>query len=115
MLLWLFANWDTNNIRCQFAVLHMADSDNLYFKILRELVSSPGLRKSGRESYVELAKKLGVDDQTVRSTLGRMQKSGFLKTWSASLNPHVFGMECESVIFRSGRERRHRRTRSSLN
>jgi DNA-binding Lrp family transcriptional regulator len=79
----------------------MADSDNLYSRILRELYSPAWLRKSGRESYIELAKKLGIDDQTVRSAIGRMQKSGFLKTWSISLNPHLLGMDCESVILRA--------------
>ena len=85
-----------------FAILHMAESDNLYSKILRELYSPAWLRRSGRESYVGLAKKRGIDDQTVRSTIGRMQKSGFLKTWSISLNPHVLGMECGSVVLDVG-------------
>src|SRR5579863_6165918 len=75
------------------ARLHVPDSDNLYSRILRELYSPAWLRKSGRESYVGLAKKLGIDDQTVRTTIGRMQKSGFLKAWSVTLNPHVLGME----------------------
>lgn len=49
-----------------------------------------------------MAKGLGVDDQTVRSTVGRMQKSGFLKAWSVSLNPHALGMECRSVLLTAG-------------
>ena len=77
----------------------MADSDNLYSKILRELYSPAWLRSSGRESYVTIAKKLGIDDQTVRSTIERMQKSGFLKGWSISLNPHIL-MQCGSVIIK---------------
>ena len=80
----------------------MPDSDILYSRILRELYSPAWLRKSGRESYVGLAKKLGIDDQTVRTTIGRMQKSGFLKAWSVTLNPHVLGMECESVVVGAG-------------
>lgn len=82
----------------------MADSDNLYSKILRELYSPAWLRSGGRESYVTVAKKLGIDDQTVRSTIERMQKSGFLKGWSVSLNPHIIGMQCGSVIVK-GNER----------
>jgi DNA-binding Lrp family transcriptional regulator len=81
---------------------NVAVSDNLYSKILRELYSPAWLRKSGRESYVELAKNLGIDDQTVRSTISRMQKSGFLKAWSISLNPHILGMECGSVLISAG-------------
>jgi DNA-binding Lrp family transcriptional regulator len=82
--------------------LHVPDSDNLYSRILRELYSPAWLRKSGRESYVGLAKKLGIDDQTVRTTVGRMQESGFLKAWSVTLNPHALGMECESVVVSAG-------------
>jgi DNA-binding Lrp family transcriptional regulator len=81
---------------------NVPDSDNLYSKILRELYSPAWLRSSGRESYAAVAKKLGIDDQTVRSTIGRMQKSGFLKGWSISLNPHILGMQCGSVIVKGG-------------
>jgi DNA-binding Lrp family transcriptional regulator len=81
----------------------MADSDNLYSKILKELYSPAWLRRSGRDSYVELAKKLGIDDQTVRRIIGQMQKSGFLKAWSISLNPHILGMNCASVVIGSNK------------
>jgi DNA-binding Lrp family transcriptional regulator len=83
-------------------MLNVADSDNLYSKILRELYSPAWLRNSGRESYALVAKKLGIDNQTVRSTVGRMQKSGFLKGWSISLNPHTLGMRCGSILVRAG-------------
>jgi DNA-binding Lrp family transcriptional regulator len=80
----------------------MADSDSdLYSRVLREMYSPAWLRKSGRESYAELAKSLGVDDQTVRNTIRRMRESGFLKTWMAFLNPHVLGRECESVLVKA--------------
>jgi DNA-binding Lrp family transcriptional regulator len=83
-------------------MLNVADSDNLYSKILRELYSPAWLRVSGRESYALVAKKLGIDEQTVRSAVGRMQKSGFLKRWSISLNPCVLGMRCGSVLVKAG-------------
>ncbi len=60
------------------------------------------LRRSGQQSLADLSKKLRVDDQTVRSVLKRMEDSGFLKTWSAILNPHIFNMEAESVLLESG-------------
>jgi DNA-binding Lrp family transcriptional regulator len=92
-------HFPTQSLSCvSSARIRVPDSDNLYSRILRELYSPAWLRKSGRESYVGLAKKLGIDDQTVRTTIGRMQKSGFLKAWSVTLNPHVLGMECESVV-----------------
>ena len=79
----------------------MAGRDALYFRLLRELSGPSMFRRSGFESFEGLAKKLGVDDQTVRSSLKRFQDSGFLRGWSAILNPHVFGMEAESVILRT--------------
>jgi DNA-binding Lrp family transcriptional regulator len=81
---------------------HVADSDNLYSRVLKELYSPAWLRKGGRDSYVELASKLGVDDQTVRRIIGQMRQSGFLEAWSISLNPHILGLECASVILGAG-------------
>jgi DNA-binding Lrp family transcriptional regulator len=78
------------------------DSDRVYSRVLRELYSPAWLRHSGRESYLALARKLGVDDKTVRSVIARMQKSGFLRGWSISLNPHILGMECGSVLLKEG-------------
>lgn len=78
----------------------MTESDALPFRILREVYRHPSLRVGGRESYAQLASSLGVDDNTVRASLERMRKSGFLKAWSASLNPHVLGMECKSILIR---------------
>jgi DNA-binding Lrp family transcriptional regulator len=76
----------------------MAESDTLYFRVLGELYRHPSLREGGRESFAKLANSLGIDDNTVRTAMERMRKTGFLKTWSASLNPHVLGMECESIF-----------------
>jgi len=78
----------------------MTDSDSSYYRILREASSPIWLRKSERDSYANLAKRLGIDDQTVRTALKRMRQSGFLKTWTVMLNPHLFGMFCESVLLR---------------
>jgi DNA-binding Lrp family transcriptional regulator len=86
----------------RFSTSNVPDSDRLYSRILRELYSPAWLRHSGRESYVLVARKLGIDDKTVRSTIGRMQRSGFLKGWSISLNPHILAMECGSVLVRAG-------------
>ncbi len=80
----------------------MADSDSLYSRVLRELYSPAWLRKSQRESYALIAKKLGVDDQTVRSTVARMQDSGFLEGWTIRLNPRTLGMLGGSVLVRAG-------------
>jgi DNA-binding Lrp family transcriptional regulator len=76
----------------------MSESDSLYFRVLGELYRHPSLREGGRESFAKLADSLGIDDNTVRTTMERMRDTGFLKAWSASLNPHVLGMQCESMF-----------------
>lgn len=48
------------------------------------------LEKNGRESYKNIAKRLGVSDGTVRLRTERMVKSGYLRI-SASVNPLYFG------------------------
>jgi DNA-binding Lrp family transcriptional regulator len=83
-------------------MLKVADSDSLYSRVLRELYSPAWLRKSERESYALVAKELGVDDQTVRSIVARMQDSGFLKGWTISLNPRALGMLCGTALVKVG-------------
>ncbi len=82
----------------------MVNRDSIHIRLFRELSSPSMLRRSGLESLADLSKKLRVNDQTVRSALKRMEDSGFLKTWSAILNPHIFNMEAGSVLLESGRE-----------
>jgi DNA-binding Lrp family transcriptional regulator len=76
----------------------VAESDDLYSKILREMYKPAWLRMSGRQTNATLAKMLGVDEETVRSIVVKMRKSGFLKSWTVSLNPHALGVECESIL-----------------
>ncbi len=76
----------------------MVESDNLYSRILREMYAPAWARIGGRQSNAVLAKRLRVDEDTVRSIVSKMRNSGFLKSWSVSLNPHALGMECESIV-----------------
>lgn len=82
----------------------MPNSDRIYSKVLRELYSPAWLRFSMRESYGLIARKLGVDDQTVRSTISRMKRTGFLKGWTIALNPHILEMECGNVLVEGGQK-----------
>ena len=83
-------------------MLNVADSDSLYSRVLRELYSPAWLRKSERESYALVAKKIGVDDQTVRNTVAKMQGSGLLAGWTIIPNPRILGMLCGSVLVKAG-------------
>lgn len=97
----LRGNSDRIVIRHRRVVATVTDSDELYSRIIRELYSPAWLRRSGRDSYLALARKLEIDDETVRRTIVRMREEGFLKGWSAFPNPHVLGMECSSIVFDS--------------
>jgi DNA-binding Lrp family transcriptional regulator len=85
----------------------VAESDNLYSRILREMYAPAWARIGGRQSNAVLAKRLRVDEETVRSIVSKMRNSGFLKSWSVSLNPHTLGMECESIVTEIRVEKSH--------
>lgn len=68
----------------------MSALDKDYSDLMRELWGSPG-RWNARESYVDVARKLGVDEETVRNRLRRLKESGFLLGWRLMPNPSLFG------------------------
>lgn len=98
----LFRHKSLSNVT--YTGILVAESDNLYSRILREMYAPAWARSARRQSNAALAKKLGVDEETVRNAVERMLKTGFLKSWSVSLNPHILGMECESVVVGIGGE-----------
>ena len=73
-------------------MLHLDDLD---VKIIRELGSPSSPQWSVRESYANIAKKLGVDEETVRLRLKRVRERGFLPAWRLIVNPRL--LNCEAV------------------
>ena len=57
---------------------------------MSELWGSPG-RWNVRRYYADVARKLGVDEETVRNRLKRLKESGFLVGWRIFPNPSLFG------------------------
>jgi DNA-binding Lrp family transcriptional regulator len=57
---------------------------------MRELWGSPALWNV-KKSYVEIAKKLGVDEETVRNRVKYLKESGFLLGWRLVPNPLLLG------------------------
>lgn len=51
-----------------------------------------------RPSAAEIGKKLGLDEKTVRTRVGRMEESGFIKYYQASPNLGLFGMRAVSLF-----------------
>lgn len=50
-----------------------------------------GLQFDVRISYADVARSLGVDEETVRTRLKRLQEEGFVQGWGVSLNPALLG------------------------
>jgi len=69
--------------------------DTLDFKILRELVSGDpsGFLLDPRISLRQLARRLGVDKDTVNNRMKRLRDTGFILGWMAFANPSLFGVK----------------------
>jgi DNA-binding Lrp family transcriptional regulator len=76
----------------------LARSNNLQFKILRELAGPRNFASYFRPTYSDIAKKLGIDEETVRVRVRQAQQSGTIIGWQLMINPHLFGREATSVI-----------------
>lgn len=75
----------------------MWQPDRLQLAIMRELAGSPG-PWGARSSFKGIAEKLGVDEETVRNRLRRMQEYGMLRGWRAMVNPELLGRQA-SVLY----------------
>ena len=77
--------------------LRLASYDNLDFRIIRELCSPGSLEWTKRETYANIGKKLGVDEEIVRRRLIRHFETELVKGWQLVLNPHVLGLEAAQI------------------
>lgn len=69
--------------------------DTLDVRIYREVFhgkTGPPLESDIRKSYRSAAKKLKIDEVTVRNRIRRLQLSGFLKGWRLVVNPTLLGV-----------------------
>src|SRR5215475_475128 len=64
----------------------------LSVSIMKELTITPS-HWNVKRSYSEVAKKLGVDEETVRIRIRSLRQSGFLLGWRLILNAHLLGRE----------------------
>lgn len=81
-------------------------ADKSYSDLMKELWGSPGLW-SQKKTYVEIARKLGVDEETVRNRVKVLKESGFLLGWRVLPNPALLGRSSYFVFleFRSDDEK----------
>ena len=69
----------------------MVELDDLDIQILADLGSPTAPQWNVRESYANLARRLGVDEETVRLRVKRARERGYMPAWRIKINPHVIG------------------------
>ena len=79
----------------------MWSQDRDYADLMRELWGSPS-RWNVRKSYVDIADKLGVDEETVRNRLKRLREGGFLLGWRLFPNPQLMGRDSVFLYMETG-------------
>ena len=52
-----------------------------------------------RKSFRAIAKRLKVDEVTVRKRIAKMERSGFLQHWMVLLNPTLLGLRLAQLSF----------------
>lgn len=71
--------------------------DDLDVRIFKELGSPSSLQWNVRETYSNIARRIGVDEETVRRRVKRAEKLGSVPGWRMMVNPHVIGFEAAGV------------------
>jgi len=74
----------------------LSGRDKAYSDLMRELWGSPDVWNT-RKSYVEIAAKLGVDEETVRNRVRHLRDSGFLLGYRVVPNPALLGRTFASL------------------
>jgi len=76
--------------------------DSLDVRVCRELFrdrTGPVLQSDFRKSFRSMARRLRVDEVTVRNRIKRFQRSGFLKGWRLIVNPGLLGVRLAQLWF----------------
>ncbi|TLX97677.1 MAG: AsnC family transcriptional regulator [Thaumarchaeota archaeon] len=75
--------------------------DSLDVRVCRELFHSRTgpLDSDFRRSYRSIARKLRIDEVTIRNRIKRFQQSGFLKGWRLIVNPNLLGVKLTQLWF----------------
>jgi DNA-binding Lrp family transcriptional regulator len=67
--------------------------DDLDIRIVREFNSPGPPQWNVRESFTAVARRLGVDEETVRLRVARLRDRGVFPSWRIAVNPRLFGYE----------------------
>ena len=71
--------------------------DDLDVRIFKELGSPVSLQWNVRETYSNIGRRIGVDEETVRRRVKRAEKLGSVTGWKMILNPHLIGCEAAGI------------------
>jgi DNA-binding Lrp family transcriptional regulator len=84
-------------IRVQSGFIVPHQPDLLDGRILKEIQSPGSFRWDVRESYSRIAKRLGIDEDTIRQRLARLRQDGIIGKFVLLLNPHLLGRNCAAI------------------
>ena len=71
----------------------MLSLDNLDVRIFREF-NNPGLPQwNVRGSFASTARRLGVDEETLRLRVVRLRARGIIPSWRIAINPRLLGYD----------------------
>jgi DNA-binding Lrp family transcriptional regulator len=65
--------------------------DTLDLRIMKEIGTPQSTQWNIRESYASIAKRIGVDEETVRKRIKRQEKLGAIQGWRAVIHPNLVG------------------------
>jgi DNA-binding Lrp family transcriptional regulator len=69
----------------------MHKPDTLDLRIMKEIGTPQSMQWNVRESYSSIAKRVGVDEETVRKRIKRQEKVGAIFGWRAVIHPNLVG------------------------
>jgi DNA-binding Lrp family transcriptional regulator len=70
--------------------------DKAYTDLMKELWGSPDIWNT-KKSYIEIAERLGVDEETVRNRIKRLREIGFLLGYRVVPNPALLATKSASI------------------
>ena len=76
--------------------------DSLDVRIIREMLESKAtspVDSNVRKSLSSIARKLRVDENTVKNRIERLRRSGFLRGWWVGINPNLVGQKMAQIWF----------------
>lgn len=76
--------------------------DSLDIRIIRDMLESKAtspLDANIRKSLSSIARRLEVDENTVKNRIQRLRRSGFLKGWWVGINPNLVGQKMAQIWF----------------